>query len=76
MEKIIDNSLDQIKNSASTSFSTVSDKLQKLEQNLVEQSNRASLASSQYIHANPFKALFAASAVGVLIGLLLASSRH
>jgi len=48
----------------------------KLEEDLVDRTKKAAKATDEYVQDNPWKAVGAGAVVGVLFGLLLASSRR
>jgi len=48
----------------------------KLEEDVVDRTKKAAKATDEYVQDNPWKAVGAGAVVGVLFGLLLASSRR
>lgn len=56
--------------------STAKKDLIKLEEDLVDRTKKAAKATDEYVQDNPWKAVGAGAVIGVLFGLLLASSRR
>jgi ElaB/YqjD/DUF883 family membrane-anchored ribosome-binding protein len=68
--------LEKVKQSTSTSLDEINNKLKSLENSILMRSKQITVASSEYIHQNPIKTVVAASATGLLIGLLLSTFRN
>jgi len=59
-----------------TTLDTAKKDLIKLEEDLVDRTKKAARVTDEYVQDNPWKAVGAGAVVGVLFGLLLASSRR
>ena len=70
-----ENDLDQIKESAISSFNEAKSKWLELEHTMLAKGQEAGKASRIYIYQNPFKSVLAASAAGLMLGFFLSLLR-
>jgi ElaB/YqjD/DUF883 family membrane-anchored ribosome-binding protein len=72
----VEDGLEKVKQSTNSTLDEINNKLKNLEKSIIVRSKLITEASTAYIHENPIKTVAAASASGLLIGLLLSTFRN
>ena len=61
----------KVRSKAEASLSAAKDKLEDLQDDLLEKGQAATKAADEYVHENPWKAVGIAAGLGLIIGLLI-----
>ena len=64
-------SVSKVRSKAEASLSAAKDKLEDLQDDLIEKGKAATQAADEYVHENPWKSVGIAAGVGLIIGLLM-----
>ena len=64
-------SVSKVRSRAETSLNAAKDKLEDLQEDLLERGKAATKAADEYVHENPWKSVGIAAGVGLIIGLLM-----
>jgi ElaB/YqjD/DUF883 family membrane-anchored ribosome-binding protein len=61
----------KVRSRAENSLNAAKDKLEDLQEDLLEKGKAATKAADEYVHENPWKSVGIAAGVGLIIGLLM-----
>ena len=61
----------KVRSKAEASLTAAKDKLEALQDDLLEKGKAATKAADEYVHENPWKSVGIAAGVGLIIGLLI-----
>ncbi len=64
-------SVAKVRSRAENSLNAAKDKLEDLQDDLLEKGKAATKAADEYVHENPWKSVGIAAGVGLIIGLLI-----
>ena len=64
-------SVSKVRSKAEASLSAAKNKLEDLQDDLLEKGKAATKAADEYVHENPWKSVGIAAGVGLIIGLLI-----